>query len=44
MRLPLLLLLGAVVGCAAPRAPAPSVPTEGASGLLRVVLMLDKLK
>jgi len=44
MRLPSLLLSCAVVGCAAPRAPAPSVATEGMSGLLRVVLMLDKLK
>jgi hypothetical protein len=44
MRLPTLLLAGAVLGCAAPRAPAPAVATEGMSGLLRVVLMLDKLK
>jgi hypothetical protein len=44
MRLPSLLLLGAVVGCAAPRAPAPSAATKGTSGLLHVVLMLDKLK
>jgi len=44
MRTISLLLAGAVLGCAAPRAPVPSVATEGPSGLLRVVLMLDKLK
>jgi hypothetical protein len=42
MRIGAVFLLAA--GCAAPRAPAPSVATEGPSGLLRVVLMLDKLK
>jgi hypothetical protein len=44
VRIASLLLLGAAAGCAAPRAPAPSVATAGPSGLQRVVLMLDKLK
>jgi len=39
-----LLFLGATVGCVAPHAPEPSSATEGMSGLLRVVLNLDKLK
>jgi len=44
MRTLALLLAGAVLGCAAPHAPEPAAATVGMSGLLRVVLMLDKLK
>ncbi|HEX5138169.1 MAG TPA: hypothetical protein VFY93_14430 [Planctomycetota bacterium] len=44
MRALRLLLPFAAFGCAAPHAPEPSSATEGMSGLLRVVLMLDKLK
>ena len=44
MRIPALLLLGAILGCAAPRAPSPSVATAGPSGLTRIVIVLDKLK
>jgi len=37
-----LVLLGAMLGCAAPRARAPSVAVPDASGLESVVLVLDK--
>jgi len=44
MRVVSLIVAGVMLGCVAPHTQVPSSATEGESGLLSVVLILDKLK